>query len=181
MFAALGRVVINNPWKVIAAWVVAAVVVLAFSPQIVSVTSNNNSNFLPSGYESIKAQNVANKYFPQQSGATGSLVISTAKNQVLSSANESTISGLVASLNNAHIPSVTGLQTSPQPFPSGGLAPNGKVQLINVAFTGQPGGKLKDLANHCFQAPSSNTGRIQEVHITVWHAVCEAVEQELFG
>ena len=139
MFAALGRVVINNPWKVIAAWVVAAVVVLAFSPQIVSVTSNNNSNFLPSGYESIKAQNVANKYFPQQSGATGSLVISTAKNNVLSQQNMSTIQGLVTSLNNAHIPSVAAVQTSPQTFPQGFLSPNGKVQLINVAFNGQPG------------------------------------------
>jgi RND superfamily putative drug exporter len=139
VFAALGRVVINNPWKIIAAWVVAAVVVLAFSPQIVSVTSNNNANFLPSGYESIKAQNVANKYFPQQSGATGSLVIGTAKNNALSEANQSTIQGLVTSLTNAHIPSVAAVQTSTEPFPSGLLAPNGKVQLINVAFKGQPG------------------------------------------
>ncbi|HEY1633833.1 MAG TPA: MMPL family transporter [Acidimicrobiales bacterium] len=139
MFAALGRVVINNPWKVIAAWVVAAVIVLAFSPQIASVTSNNNANFLPPGYQSIDAQNVANKYFPQQSGATGSLVISTAKNNALSQQNKSTIQGLVTSLTNDHIPSVSAIQTSPQTFPSGGLAPNGKVLLINVLFKGQPG------------------------------------------
>jgi RND superfamily putative drug exporter len=139
VFAALGRVVINNPWKVIAAWVVAAVIVLAFSPQIVSVTSNNNANFLPNGYESIKAQNVANKYYPQQSGATGSLVVSTAKNNVLSQQNSQTIQGLVTSLNNAHIPNVNAIQTSPQTFPQGGLSPNGKVLLINVLFKGQPG------------------------------------------
>jgi RND superfamily putative drug exporter len=134
MFASIGRVVIKHPWKVIAAWLVAAVIVLAFSPQLVDVTSNNNNDFLPSSYQSIKAQNVANKDFPEQSGATGSLVVSTAKNNVLSSANKTTISGLVTSLTNAHIPSVTAVQTSPEL-----LAPNGKVQLINIAFKGQPG------------------------------------------
>ncbi len=29
--------------------------------------------------------------------------------------------------------------------------------------------------------PSSDTQRIQEVHIVVGHAICERVERELFG
>ena len=50
-----------------------------------------------------------------------------------------------------------------------------------VGLTGRSGGQLKGLAELCFCAPSDHTPRIQEAHITVWHAVCEAVERELFG
>lgn len=52
---------------------------------------------------------------------------------------------------------------------------------ITLGFTGLNGGKLKDLVDICFCAPSESTPRIQEIHITVWHAICEVVEQELFG
>jgi len=49
-----------------------------------------------------------------------------------------------------------------------------------VGLTGRDGGRLKDVADVCFRAPSDNTPRIQEAHITVLHAICEAVERELF-
>jgi D-sedoheptulose 7-phosphate isomerase len=50
-----------------------------------------------------------------------------------------------------------------------------------VGFTGHSGGKLQGLVDVCFCAPSNHTPCIQEAHITVWHAICEAVERELFG
>jgi hypothetical protein len=31
----------------------------------------------------------------------------------------------------------------------------------------------------CFCAPSGHTPRIQEAHLLVWHAVCDAVEAEI--
>lgn len=52
---------------------------------------------------------------------------------------------------------------------------------ITVGFTGQHGGDLLALADYCFCVPSDVTARIQEVHIVVWHAVCEVVERVLFG
>ena len=52
---------------------------------------------------------------------------------------------------------------------------------ITLGFSGRNGGKLKDLVDICFCVPSDSTPRIQEAHITVWHAICEVVEQELFG
>ena len=33
----------------------------------------------------------------------------------------------------------------------------------------------------CFCAPSDDTPRIQEVHITAGHILCELVEAEMFG
>ena len=44
--------------------------------QPLDYTSGNQRSFLPNSFESVKAQNVGNKYFPAQSRATGSLVIS---------------------------------------------------------------------------------------------------------
>jgi D-sedoheptulose 7-phosphate isomerase len=52
---------------------------------------------------------------------------------------------------------------------------------ITLGFTGRNGGKLKGLVDTCFCVPSDSTPRIQEAHITVWHAICQVVEQELFG
>jgi D-sedoheptulose 7-phosphate isomerase len=50
-----------------------------------------------------------------------------------------------------------------------------------VGFTGRSGGKLRDGADHVLCVPSDSTPRIQEAHITAWHAICEVVERELFG
>ena len=52
---------------------------------------------------------------------------------------------------------------------------------VTVGFTGRQGGELKVLADVCFCAPADRGPTVQEVHITVWHAICEVVEEELFG
>jgi D-sedoheptulose 7-phosphate isomerase len=49
-----------------------------------------------------------------------------------------------------------------------------------VGFTGRGGGELKALVDICCHVPSDSTPRIQEAHITVWHALCEVVERDLF-
>ncbi len=50
-----------------------------------------------------------------------------------------------------------------------------------VGLTGADGGQLRGLVDLCLCVPSHSTPRIQEAHITVLHAVCEAVEREMFG
>jgi len=50
---------------------------------------------------------------------------------------------------------------------------------ITVAFIGQ-GGRLSEVADHIISVPSTDTPRIQEVHITVGHIVCSLVENALF-
>jgi len=53
--------------------------------------------------------------------------------------------------------------------------------MITVGFMGGSGGKLMEVVDYCFCAPSTDTPRIQEVHITVGHILCEIVEREIFG
>ena len=52
---------------------------------------------------------------------------------------------------------------------------------LTVAMTGESGGTLKGMVDLALCVPSGNTGRIQEAHIVLWHAVCEVVEREVFG
>jgi hypothetical protein len=56
LFGTLGRVVTQHPWLVIGVWIVAAVLVIATHPAL--PTTSNEASFLPSSYESIRAQNL---------------------------------------------------------------------------------------------------------------------------
>jgi len=61
-----------------------------------------------------------------------------------------------------------------------GLITARKMGLHTVAFSGGSGGKLKDAADHCICAPSSETPRIQECHILIGHIISQLVEQAIF-
>ena len=73
VFAWLGQVAVRHPWRVIALWIVAAVAVIATSPGL--PTTSNESSFLPSSYESIRASNLQDQAFPQASNVTGNAAI----------------------------------------------------------------------------------------------------------
>src|SRR5712691_12926279 len=50
-------------------------------------------------------------------------------------------------------------------------------RLHTLGLLGKEGGKLKELVHIALVVPSSNTQRIQEVHITVGHILCGALER----
>jgi len=50
-----------------------------------------------------------------------------------------------------------------------------------IALTGGDGGKLAKISDISLIIPSKNTPRIQEVHITVGHIICQIVEERLIG
>lgn len=56
-----------------------------------------------------------------------------------------------------------------------------EIGAKTVAFTGRGGGKIDGISDITLKVPSDDTPRIQEVHITVGHIICELVEKELFG
>ncbi len=55
--------------------------------------------------------------------------------------------------------------------------------LATVALTGSKnkGGKLASISDYAFVVPSKETPRIQEVHITLAHVICQMVDETLFG
>jgi D-sedoheptulose 7-phosphate isomerase len=55
-----------------------------------------------------------------------------------------------------------------------------ELGLVTVAFTGHNGGTIAPIVDYALVVPSSKTPRIQEVHITIGHVICEMVEHLLF-
>ncbi len=52
--------------------------------------------------------------------------------------------------------------------------------IITVGFTGESGGKMKELCKYLINIPSKDTQRIQECHMLLGHTICELVEIKLF-
>ncbi len=50
---------------------------------------------------------------------------------------------------------------------------------VATAFAGRDGGELPGLAEPLLIVPSDDTQRIQEMHITLGHALCAALERDL--
>jgi D-sedoheptulose 7-phosphate isomerase len=50
-----------------------------------------------------------------------------------------------------------------------------------IGLTGENGGRLKALSDECICVPETETYKIQELHLPVYHAICLAVEEEFFG
>ncbi|WP_456341845.1 D-sedoheptulose 7-phosphate isomerase [Thermovibrio sp.] len=53
--------------------------------------------------------------------------------------------------------------------------------LLTVGFLGKDGGELAGLCRHSFVVKSHSTPRIQEVHITLGHVLCDFIEKYLFS
>ncbi|MFW6019579.1 MAG: D-sedoheptulose-7-phosphate isomerase [Bacteroidales bacterium] len=53
--------------------------------------------------------------------------------------------------------------------------------MYTVAFTGETGGKLREIADLLINVPDNDTPRIQEAHGLIGHILCQWVEEMLFG
>jgi D-sedoheptulose 7-phosphate isomerase len=53
--------------------------------------------------------------------------------------------------------------------------------MITIGFTGETGGKMKELSDWLINVPSTDTPRIQESHILLGHIICQLVEEKYFG
>lgn len=61
------------------------------------------------------------------------------------------------------------------------LAAARKMRVVTVGLTGSNGGRMRDVADILIAAPSNETPRIQECHILVGHALCDAVEEAMLA
>ncbi len=61
-----------------------------------------------------------------------------------------------------------------------GLKKARKRRLTTIVLTGKDGMQLKKITDYCICVPSVDTPRIQEIHITIGHIICEIVERLLF-
>lgn len=52
--------------------------------------------------------------------------------------------------------------------------------LTTIALTGETGGRCRDLADICIRVPETDTFKVQELHLPVYHALCAMVESDMF-
>lgn len=56
-----------------------------------------------------------------------------------------------------------------------------QLKCKTIGFTGNADSQLLHEVDICLQVPSSSPPRIQEMHIFVWHLICEYVESQYMG
>jgi RND superfamily putative drug exporter len=120
--------VVRHPWRVIALWVVAAVAVIATAPAL--PTTTNESSFLPSSYESIRAASLQDQAFPQSGNVTADaaiIVFARADGGKLTSADSAKVASVAAELNSRHIKNILSVT-------AGAASPNKLVQTALVAM-----------------------------------------------
>ncbi|MFF5036399.1 MMPL family transporter [Nocardia salmonicida] len=133
MFARLGRVVVHHPWKVIGLWVLAIVAVLSTAPTLTATT--DQSEFLPSHYESIQAMKLQEQAFPQYAAPASLIVVVRADGAALTDDDSAAVTATADALTARNIKGVTGIQVTPP-------SENRLIQVIAVQMT-----KLTDAAD----------------------------------
>src|SRR5882724_7870325 len=83
--------VVRRRWWILATWLVAAILIVGLSPTLTSVESNDQSSFLPKGYESIEAINTSKKISPHSQDATDLVVFTTSSGKALTAADKQAI------------------------------------------------------------------------------------------
>jgi len=57
-----------------------------------------------------------------------------------------------------------------------------EVGMTTIAMTGLGGGRCAELADVLIDVPQAKVSpRIQEVHVVIYHVICQLVEEKLFG
>ena len=123
MFAALGKLVVRGRWWVIAGWIVAAVVIALTAPALQS--TQDQSEFLPAHYESVKALKVQQEAFPER-GEIGAIVVFDREDGgELTEDDQAEVSSIAEELNTKTYDSLGTAVASP-------ASDNGLVQAIFV-------------------------------------------------
>ena len=55
-----------------------------------------------------------------------------------------------------------------------------EIGVFTIGFTNSDGGKMRDMCDICYLAPSKTTARAQECHILLIHILCKIIEEKLF-
>ncbi|HXL95995.1 MAG TPA: MMPL family transporter [Streptosporangiaceae bacterium] len=111
MFLRLGRGVVRHPWLVIGIWIVAAVAIIGLAPKLGS--SNNESSFLPSHYQSVQAQNLQQSAFPTSAAPGAIVVFERADGGKLTAADSSQVDSIAGKLAADRIPTLGSMQAGP--------------------------------------------------------------------
>ncbi|MET9488571.1 MMPL family transporter [Nocardia sp. NPDC006630] len=126
MFSRLGRFVVKQPWLVIGVWLIAIIAVVATAPKLTATT--DQSDFLPSHYESIQAMELQQKAFPNSNTPAALIVFERTDGAPLTDGDVATVQAAAGKLDDQHLKDVLKVQAAP-------AADNRSIQIAAVAMT----------------------------------------------
>ena len=126
MFGALGRIASRRPWLVILAWLVFVVLVIALAPPFKA--TNDQADFLPRHYESIKAAELQEKAFPQDNTIGAIVVFDRKDGEKLTADDQAEVAEVVQGLDGNLGKAFVSITASPP-------SENGLVQLAVIGLS----------------------------------------------
>jgi putative drug exporter of the RND superfamily len=123
----LAHAVTEHPVRFLFGWLLAIVAIAMLAGPASDVMKADQTDFLPSRYESVRAFQLQQQAFPVPKGATASVVIRRADRAPLTAADVKRATALVAALHSTS--GIRSMATGPA-----GLSPNHKVLLGPVLF-----------------------------------------------
>jgi len=126
MFAALGRLASKRPWWVIAGWIVFVAVVVSLAPKFEA--TQDQADFLPRHYESIKAFELQAKEFPSDSTTGAIVVFDREDGQQLTEEDIAQVQQVVDQVGQDLGPAFTSITATPP-------SENGLVQIAVVGLS----------------------------------------------
>ncbi|MGC0313226.1 MMPL family transporter [Kitasatospora acidiphila] len=128
MFHRIGQFVVKRAWWVIAAWVVAAIAIIATAPQLTS--SNDESDFLPKSSESIQAANLQQQAFPAAFTPNGFLLFQRTDGGQLTDQDKQAINKVTSGLTAENIQYVKTIV----PVSDKAVSKDGKFALSSIGL-----------------------------------------------
>lgn len=135
LFQRFTHFVIRHRAVVIALWLAVAVAVIPVAPKLTDVTNSDEASFLPGSYESVEADRLGAKAFPDSAGATGILVFSRPDGARLTGPDHRAAVRAVRKVAGSGIDRVEGVRTGVR----GDVSPDGRLRLAQVLFRGASG------------------------------------------
>lgn len=173
-FLGLGRFIVRRPWTVIGLWVAAVIVIVGFAPKL--ATTNNETNFLPSHYQAVQAQNLQKRDFPAGATPAAIVVFEHRDGTPLTPADSATVDRIATTLAARHIPAISSVEAAPR-------SPNGLVQAIGVQMPNAQGTLTKAQTDavgtlrHDVASLTAGTG----LHAGVTGTAAQSVDQSKTG
>ncbi|WP_069171821.1 MMPL family transporter [Streptomyces griseus] len=125
MFRGIGRFSVNRPWTVVVLWLLATTALIALAPQL--KPTDDQAEFLPSHYESVRAVQIQQDAFPQSRQPAAIGVVQRADGGKLTAADTAKAGEIAAALRDEKFAKITEVVADPK-----AVSPDGKIALVHV-------------------------------------------------
>ncbi len=131
MISKFAEFIVKRRWWVVAIWIIGSIAAVSLAPNISSIQSNNQSDFLPEKYETIQAAKVASQAGQNSDEISDIAVFKNKSGTVLSESERRKISVITNNLSSKHLKNVESVTTS-----AFQLSQDKTTQIATVKYTG---------------------------------------------